>query len=67
MSIILGLLFILNITGCSVGKEDTVIIYSSQEDFRNERMQEMLEEKFPEYNIVIQQIATGKSVSKFKG
>lgn len=47
------------------GQQD-VIIYSSMESFRNEKMKEMLEQEFPDINIVIQYISTTKGAAKIK-
>lgn len=52
-------------TGFTVEKSDeTIVVCSSAEQFRNEEIQEKLEEKFPEYNIVIMYMPTGKAATK---
>ena len=56
-------------TGCSVFStpskaHEKVVIYSSSESFRNERFQGMLNERFPDYDIVIEYIPTGENVAR---
>ena len=53
------------ITGCS-GKKDTVVIYSSMEDNRNQALKEMLKKEFTDINVKLQPIATGNSAAKIK-
>ena len=45
---------------------NSVIIYTSTEDFRTEHMQQLLKEKFPKYDINIQVLSTGNSAAKLK-
>lgn len=40
-------------------KKKTIVIYSTSEDFRIENAQKMLDEKFPEYKIVLEYKGTG--------
>jgi iron(III) transport system substrate-binding protein len=48
-------------------KEDNkVVIYTSTEDFRTEHMQQLLKEKFPNYDITIQVLSTGNHAAKIK-
>jgi iron(III) transport system substrate-binding protein len=48
-------------------KEDNrVVIYTSTEDFRTEHMQQLLKEKFPAYDIIIQVLSTGNHAAKIK-
>lgn len=49
--------------GCGSSKE-TVLIYTSVEDYVIEDMQEKLDEKFPDYNIIIEYISTGDHAAK---
>ncbi len=48
----------------SSGKKKTVTIYSAGEDYRNENMRKMLKEKFPEYDIQLNDIDTGSFAAK---
>lgn len=41
--------------------EDTIVICSSSEQFRNDYIQEALRAKFPQYNIVVMYMSTGKA------
>ncbi len=59
------ILFItLLLVGC--GKQNSVIIYSSQEEERDQALKEQLKEKFPDLNVVVQHIGTGNSAAKIK-
>lgn len=44
--------------------EDTIVICSSSEQFRNDYIQEALRAKFPQYNIVVMYMSTGKAAAK---
>jgi iron(III) transport system substrate-binding protein len=48
------------------GDENRVIIYSMLEDFREEYLSKRLDEKFPDYDIVIEYIPTGNCAAKLK-
>jgi iron(III) transport system substrate-binding protein len=53
--------------GCTkVQNNNKVILYSSSEDFRNEYIQNRLNEKFPEYDITINYLPTGNNAAKLK-
>ena len=45
---------------------NSVIIYTSTEDFRTEHMQQLLKEKFPNYDITVQVLSTGNHAAKLK-
>ena len=51
---------------CKKADSNTVIIYTSTEDFRTEHMQELLKEKFPNYDITLQVLSTGNCAAKLK-
>ncbi|MEG0570110.1 MAG: extracellular solute-binding protein [Oscillospiraceae bacterium] len=51
--------------GCKEKKE-TVVIYSSLEDYRGAALDAQLKEKFPDLDVSIQQIATGNNAAKIK-
>lgn len=44
--------------------EETIVVCSSMEQFRNDKLQEVLQEKFPQYEIVVMYMATGKAATK---
>lgn len=51
--------------GCGNNADNnTVTIYSSGEDYRNEFYLSRLQEQFPDYNIVIEYVETGKHAAK---
>jgi iron(III) transport system substrate-binding protein len=51
---------------CGGGGGKRVIIYTSTEDFRTEHMQELLKDKFPDYDIVMEVLSTGNHAAKIK-
>jgi iron(III) transport system substrate-binding protein len=59
----LGLLVL---AGCSKKQDNRVIIYTCTEDFRTEHMQQLLTEKFPNYEITLQVLTTGNCAAKIK-
>lgn len=51
--------------GCgSSSDENSVIIYSSDEDYINEYFLKRLNEQFPDYNITIEYLSTGENAAK---
>ena len=50
-------------TGCGNSK-DSVLIYSSAEDYRIEYMNQRLQKEFPEYDITIEYMSTGNHAAK---
>ncbi|MDE5546477.1 MAG: extracellular solute-binding protein [Anaeroplasmataceae bacterium] len=59
--------FLFVATLCSCSGKKTILIYATSEEERIAYIQEKLDEKFPEYNIVIQYSGTGALVSKLQG
>lgn len=69
LAILLALLVACSVmlTGCSgAGDENSVVIYSSDEDYINEYFLGRLNEKFPNYNITIEYLSTGENAAKLK-
>lgn len=55
------------LSGCSGGSlENSVVIYSSAEDYINAYFQERLNEQFPNYQITIEYLPTGENAAKLK-
>ncbi len=54
---------VLSLTACGTGKEK-VTIYTSTEDYNMEHLQKCLDEKFPEYNVVIEYMSTSNIAAK---
>ena len=54
------------VLSCRKTDDNTVIIYTSTEDFRTEHMQDLLREKFPDYDITLQVLSTGNHAAKLK-
>jgi iron(III) transport system substrate-binding protein len=50
----------------SAAASTRVVIYSSQEDYRNEHLLTRLNEQFPNYNIVLEYLPTGDLAAKLK-
>ena len=46
------------------GNEESIVICASTEQFRNDELQQQLNERFPQYNIVVMYMATGKAAAK---
>ena len=53
------------LTGCTTD-EDTVVIYTSMEEERNQMLKEKIKEEFPNVDIEVQYMATGNSAAKIK-
>lgn len=62
--LVMVLLILPFLTGC--GKKEKVVIYTSMEEERNQKLTEMVKEEFPELNVVVQYMATGNSAAKIK-
>lgn len=63
--IILLLVITLLFTVLSVsGSEESIVICSSAEQFRNDALQEQLNARFPDKNIIVMYMATGKAAAK---
>ena len=60
------LLIAITLTMTACGKKNDVVIYSSQEEERDQALKEQLKEKFPDLNVVVQHIGTGNSAAKIK-
>lgn len=54
-----------SLSGCGK-KGNTVVIYSSDEDYINEYFLQRLEEQFPDYNIQIEYLSTGENAALLK-
>ena len=48
----------------SYGGQESIVICSSLEQFRNDALQAQLNEQFPQYNITVMYMATGKAAAK---
>ena len=60
---IMMVICLLSFSGCFSSKE-TVIIYSSSEDYSIQNLSQRLSEEFPEYNIVVEYLSTGNHAAK---
>lgn len=48
----------------AVAEKERVVIYSSCEEYRNEHFQKRLNERFPEYEVVIEYMSTGNQAAR---
>lgn len=63
--ILLMISLVLLVTGCS-SNENRIVIYTSMEEERNQKLKEQLKDAFPSKDIVVQYMATGNSAAKIK-
>ena len=54
------------LAGCGGSDENSVVIYSSDEDYINEYFLQRLNEQFPDYNITIEYLSTGENAAKLR-
>lgn len=68
LCITIALLFSVSLfAGCGgSSNENSVVIYSSDEDYINEYFQKRLDEQFPDYNVTIEYLSTGENAAKLK-
>lgn len=64
-----GLIFLLILTILFTvvavsGYEDSIVICASSEQFRNDELQEQLKERFPDKNVIVMYMSTGKAAAK---
>jgi len=52
------------LTGCGSSNKNSVVIYSSDEDYINAYFQERLTEQFPDYDITIEYLPTGENAAR---
>ena len=61
------MLLLLSLTvSCRRTDENSIIIYTSTEDFRTEHIQLLLREKFPQYRISVQVLSTGNHAARLR-
>lgn len=65
LSLLLVCAMALLLSGCSTA-DNKVIIYTSAEDYRVEYLTSRLKEEFPDYQVVIEYMATGNHAAKLK-
>ncbi len=62
--ILLLLITLLFTVMADYGGKETIVICASSEQYRNDAMQEQLSRQFPDYNIVVMYMSTGKAAAK---
>jgi iron(III) transport system substrate-binding protein len=60
------ILLIFAVSSCRKEEGSAVVIYTSNEDFRTEHIQELLKQQFPGYQITMQVLSTGNHAAKLK-
>lgn len=55
-----------SLTGCGSSKKEKVVIYTAAEEERIEYLQERINEKFPDYEVIFQSLGTGNLVAKLQ-
>lgn len=46
------------------GNKESIVICASSEQFRNDSLQQQLNERFPQYNVIVMYMSTGKAAAK---
>ncbi len=46
------------------GGKESIVVCTSMEQFRNDELQKQLDEKFPQYNVIVMYMSTGKAAAK---
>lgn len=44
--------------------EETIVVCASSEQYRNDELQKQLSERFPQYNVIVMYMSTGKAAAK---
>ncbi len=63
-AVLLLVVMLFSMTGCMGKGDNTVVIYSSAEMYRNEYIQKRLREEFPQYDIIVGYMPTGNQAAK---
>ena len=61
--LLLAITILFTVLAYSSGQE-SIVICASSEQYRNDSMQQQLSERFPQYNIVVMYMSTGKAAAK---
>lgn len=64
--IVLIILTAILVVDVTTQHQDTIIIYSSMEQYRGEELQKQLNEQFPDDNIMVMYVPTAKAAAKIK-
>lgn len=65
VTLLVSILCILSLTGCG-GSSDKIVIYTCQEEERIQAMKTSIKDKYPDLNVVIEQVGTGNLAAKIK-
>ena len=62
-----GLIILLAVTllftlAATFGSSESIVVCSSMEQFRNDELQRQLNERFPDKNVIVMYMATGKAL-----
>ncbi len=64
MVLVMSFSLSVSLTGCGGAEKEKILIYTSVEDYLVEFMQQELNAKFPEYDIIIEYLSTGDHAAK---
>ena len=62
--VLISLLCVCGFAGCGGADKETVVIYTSAEDYKMEYFQEKLDAQFPDYEIIIEYMSTSNCAAK---
>ena len=65
LAILISIICLLSLTACS-GSSNKIVIYTCQEEERIQAMKSSIKDKFPDLNVVIEQVGTGNLAAKIK-
>ena len=65
ISLLLSISILLGLSACG-GTSNKIVIYTCQEEERIQAMKKALDEKFPDLNVVVEQMGTGNLAAKIK-
>jgi iron(III) transport system substrate-binding protein len=66
VSWLVATLLVFGSVSCKKEDNNSVVIFTSNEDFRTEHIQELLKQQFPNYDITMQVLSTGNHAAKIK-
>ena len=65
ISLLLSISMLLGLSACG-GSSNKIVIYTCQEEERIQAMKKALDEKFPDLNVIVEQMGTGNLAAKIK-
>lgn len=62
--ILLVVVTLIFVIAAQTGNQESIVICATTEQFRIDEMQRQLDEKFPQYNVIVMYMSTGKAAAK---